>query len=193
MLTGLFLTLLALVGIIAIMVWIVQLPFVALLINIGLIALAAWIVQGPFVALLAIVGFIAVVLSALRWATTVDMRRHRTTTPDVRTALDVLNARYARGEIDQAEYREKRALLASGRRRIVKNRRFPPPWSVEEQGVSNKRRMWPPGQQQRQQPDRDSQAFTDLRLPKVHYHDLRQTTAAGLRDLGPPYFRSTQD
>jgi uncharacterized membrane protein len=115
MLTGLFLALLALVGIIAIMVWVVQLPFVALLINIGLIALAAWIVQGPFVALLAIVGFIAVVLSALRWATTVDIRRHRTTTtPDVRTALDVLNARYARGEIDQAEYREKRALLASG-------------------------------------------------------------------------------
>jgi hypothetical protein len=33
-------------------------------------------------------------------------------------------------------------------------RRFPPPWSVAEQGVSNKRRMWPPGQQQRQQPDR---------------------------------------
>jgi hypothetical protein len=51
MLTGLFLTLLALVGIIAIMVWIVQLPFVALLINIGLIALAAWIVQGPLVAM----------------------------------------------------------------------------------------------------------------------------------------------
>jgi putative membrane protein len=112
MLTGLFLMLLALVGIIAIMVWIVQLPFVALLINIGLIALAAWIVQGPLVALLAIIGFIAVVLSALRWATTVDIRR--TTTPDVRTALDVLNARYARGEIDQAEYREKRALIATG-------------------------------------------------------------------------------
>jgi hypothetical protein len=54
---GLFLTLLALVGIIAIMVWIVQLPFLALLINIGLIALAAWIVQGPFVALLAIIDF----------------------------------------------------------------------------------------------------------------------------------------
>jgi len=66
MITGLFLTLLALVGIIAIMVWIVQLPLVALLINIGLIALAAWIVQGPFVALLAIVGFVAVILSALR-------------------------------------------------------------------------------------------------------------------------------
>ena len=114
MITGLLLTLLALVGIIAIMVWIVQLPFIALLINIGLIALAAWIVQGPLVALLAIIGFIAAVLSALRWATTVDIRRHRTTTPDVRTALDVLNARYARGEIDQEEYREKRALIASG-------------------------------------------------------------------------------
>ena len=113
MITGLLLTLLALVGIIAIMVWIVQLPFVALLINVGLIALAAWIVQGPFVALLAMIGFVAVILSALRWATTLDIRRHRTTAPDVGTALDVLNARYARGEIDRAEYREKRALIAS--------------------------------------------------------------------------------
>src|SRR5262252_33727 len=103
MLTGLLLTLLALVGIIAIMVWIVQLPFVALLINIGLIALAAWILKGPFVALLAIIGFVAIILSALRWATT----------QGVGTALDVLNARYARGEIDRAEYREKRALIAS--------------------------------------------------------------------------------
>src|SRR5262249_47116120 len=50
-------------------------------------------------------------------------------------------------------------------------RRFPPPWSVEEQGVSNKRRMWPPGQQQHQQPDRDSQAFTDRRLPKGHHDE----------------------
>ena len=110
MLMGLFLTLLALVGIIAIMVWIVQLPFVALLINIGLIALAAGIVQGPLVALLAIIGFVAAIVSALRWATAV---RHPTTTPDVGTALDVLNAHYARGDIDQAEYREKRALIAS--------------------------------------------------------------------------------
>ena len=90
---GLFLTLLALVGIIAIMVWIVQLPFVALL---------------------AIVGFVAIILSALRWAQ--DIRRHpaATTTPNVSPALDVLNRRYARGEIDRAEYWEKRALIASG-------------------------------------------------------------------------------
>ena len=77
MLTGLFLTLLALVGIIAIMVWIVQLPFVALLINIGLIALAAWILKGPFVALLAIIGFVAIILSALRWAKGLDRRQNR--------------------------------------------------------------------------------------------------------------------
>jgi uncharacterized membrane protein len=85
---------------------------VPLLINIGLIALAAGILRGPFVALLAIVGFVAIILSALRWAK--DIQRHRTTTPpDVGTALGDLNARYARGEIDQAEYREKRALIAS--------------------------------------------------------------------------------
>ena len=113
MLMGLFLVLLALVGIIAIMVWIVQLPFVALLISIGLIALAAGIVLGPLVALLAIIGFVAAIVSALRWATAVDIRRHRANTPDIGTALDVLNARYAQGDIDQAEYREKRALIAS--------------------------------------------------------------------------------
>jgi uncharacterized membrane protein len=115
MITGLLLVLLALIGIIAVMVWIVQLPFVALLINIGLIALAAGIVRGPFVALLAIIGFVAIILSALRWAK--DIRRHRattTTTPGVGQALEVLNGRYARGEIDRAEYWEKRALIASG-------------------------------------------------------------------------------
>jgi uncharacterized membrane protein len=113
MLMGLFLTLLALVGIIAIFVWIVQLPFIALVINISLIVLAAWIVRGPLVALLAIIGFVAAIVSALRWATAQDTRPHRTTTPDFGTALEVLNARYARGEIDQAEYQEMRAMIAS--------------------------------------------------------------------------------
>ena len=64
MLMGLFLMLLALVGIIAIFVWIVQLPFIALVINISLIVLAAWIVRGPLVALLAIIGFVAAIVSA---------------------------------------------------------------------------------------------------------------------------------
>jgi uncharacterized membrane protein len=114
MLMGLFLTLLALVGIVAIMVWIVQLPSVALLINIGLIALAAGIVLGPLAALVAIIGFVAAIVSALRWAREQDTRHHPTATPDAGTALGVLNVRYARGEIDQAEYRETRALIANG-------------------------------------------------------------------------------
>jgi hypothetical protein len=42
---------------------------------------------------------------------------------------------------------------------------------AHSKSVSNKRRMWPPGQQQRQQPDRDSQAFMDLCLPKVNHDD----------------------
>jgi len=46
--------------------------------------------------------------------------------------------------------------------------RAPP---AHSKSVSNKRRMWPPGQQQRQQPDGDSQAFTDLCLPKVNHDD----------------------
>ncbi|MFY9839899.1 MAG: SHOCT domain-containing protein, partial [Xanthobacteraceae bacterium] len=70
------------------------------------------IVQGPLVALLTIIGFVAAIVSALRWATAQDTRSRHTTTPDVGTALEVLNARYARGDIDQAEYWEKRALIA---------------------------------------------------------------------------------
>ena len=34
--------------------------------------------------------------------------------PSGRTALDILNARFARGEIDQAEYEAKRRLISQG-------------------------------------------------------------------------------
>jgi hypothetical protein len=50
-------------------------------------------------------------------------------------------------------------------------RRSPPPWSVAEQGVSNKRQMWPPGQQQRATGPAIRQRFTDLRLPKGHHDE----------------------
>jgi putative membrane protein len=60
-------------------------------------------IGGPIVLLLALVGVIAIVLWIVQWAG--DSRRSR-------TALDILNERFARGEIDRAEYQEKRKLIA---------------------------------------------------------------------------------
>jgi putative membrane protein len=57
-------------------------------------------IGGPFILLLALVGIIAIVVWIVRWAT--HSRRSR-------TVLDILNERLARGEIDKAEYEEKRA------------------------------------------------------------------------------------
>jgi putative membrane protein len=59
----------------------------------------------PFIALLALIGVIAIVVWIVQWAT--DTRRNR-------TALDILNERFARGEIDRAEYEEKRKLIGNG-------------------------------------------------------------------------------
>jgi len=59
-------------------------------------------IGGPFILLLALVGIIAIVVWIVRWAN--DSRRSR-------TALDILNERFARGEIDKAEYEERRKLM----------------------------------------------------------------------------------
>ncbi len=58
----------------------------------------------PFVALLALIGIIAIVVWIVQWAS--DYRRSR-------TALDILNERLARGDIDHAEYEVKRKLISS--------------------------------------------------------------------------------
>jgi len=57
----------------------------------------------PFVALLALIGIIAIVVWIVQWAS--DYRRSR-------TALDILNERLARSEIDHAEYEAKRNLIS---------------------------------------------------------------------------------
>lgn len=61
-------------------------------------------IAGPFVALLAIIGVVAIIVWIMQWAS--DYRRHR-------TALAILNERFARGEIDRNEYEEKRRLIGS--------------------------------------------------------------------------------
>jgi putative membrane protein len=54
--------------------------------------------------LLALIGVVAIVVWIVQWAN--DHRRFR-------TALDILDERFARGEIDRAEYEEKRKLIGS--------------------------------------------------------------------------------
>jgi putative membrane protein len=59
-------------------------------------------IGGPFVLLLALIGIVAIVVWIARWAG--DSRRSH-------TALDILNERFAKGEIDKAEYEDKRQLI----------------------------------------------------------------------------------
>ena len=59
-------------------------------------------IGGPFILLFAVIGVIAAIVWVWQWAG--DSRRSR-------TALDILNERFARGEIDKTEYEEKRKLI----------------------------------------------------------------------------------
>lgn len=59
-------------------------------------------IGGPFILLFALIGVIAIIMWVVQWAG--GSRRSR-------TALDILNERFARGEIDRAEYEEKRKLI----------------------------------------------------------------------------------
>ena len=60
--------------------------------------------QGPFVASLTLVGVIAIIVWLEQWAS--DYRRSR-------TATDILDERFAKGEIDRTEYEEKNKLIGS--------------------------------------------------------------------------------
>ncbi len=59
-------------------------------------------IVGPLIALLALIGAIAIVVWIVQW-----FRGY-----EPRSAHDILDARFARGEIDRAEYDEKRRLIA---------------------------------------------------------------------------------
>ena len=76
------------------------------------------IVIAPFILLLAVIGFVAMILWLVRWAS--HGGHHHWFGHGVcphcghgheRSALDILEQRFARGEIDKAEFEEKRKLL----------------------------------------------------------------------------------
>ena len=63
-------------------------------------------IGAPFILLLALIGVIAIIVWIVRWA--IGPRHSH-------TALEILNQRFARGEIDRAEYEEKRRLIGNRR------------------------------------------------------------------------------
>ena len=77
----------------------------------------AWMmIFGPLMMILFVAAVVVLVASALRWLT--GDRTHsphgvagHTPAPPGRTPLDILKERFARGEIDKAEYEERRRIL----------------------------------------------------------------------------------
>lgn len=61
-------------------------------------------IGGPLLVLLALIGVVAIIVWIVQWVN--DYRR-------TRTVLDIVDERFARGEIDRAEYEEKRKLIGS--------------------------------------------------------------------------------
>ncbi len=73
----------------------------------------------PFVMLLALIGFVTVIMILVRLFSFSGHRRWRgyygpgyRGQPGGRSAMDIVEERFARGEIDKAEFEEKRRLLA---------------------------------------------------------------------------------
>ena len=68
---------------------------------------------GPLFMILMLAVVITAVMLAIRWlGGPWQAPSHHA--PPGRTALDILNERFARGEIDQAEYEAKRRLISQG-------------------------------------------------------------------------------
>ncbi|WP_240319087.1 SHOCT domain-containing protein [Acidibrevibacterium fodinaquatile] len=70
---------------------------------------------GPLFMILVLAAVIVVAVLAVRWLGGPWQAAGPPPLPPAsRTALDILNERFARGEIDQAEYEAKRRLVSHG-------------------------------------------------------------------------------
>jgi putative membrane protein len=74
------------------------------------------LIVGPIVMVLILIGIIAIIVSLVRWFSHGMHDRHAYDYRDGggrgRAALDILEERFARGDIDKAEFEEKRKILA---------------------------------------------------------------------------------
>ncbi len=66
---------------------------------------------GPFFMILSLAAVIAVVVLLVRWLGG-PSAWPSSTIPPMRTPLDILKERFARGEIDKDEYEERRRILS---------------------------------------------------------------------------------
>ncbi len=62
-------------------------------------------IVGPIFAALALIGLVAIFVWMVQWASGGGERR--------RTALEILDERFARGEIDKSEYQDMRQLIGN--------------------------------------------------------------------------------
>ena len=70
--------------------------------------------MGPIITLLVLVGFVAIFVWFADWTITkpkIHMLNNQSRRERRPTALDILDQRLARGEIDKTEYDEKRKLI----------------------------------------------------------------------------------
>jgi putative membrane protein len=67
-----------------------------------------WMFMGPLMMIIFVAAVVVFVVLALRW---IGGGAHHGAPPATRTPLDILKERFARGEIDKAEFEERRRLL----------------------------------------------------------------------------------
>lgn len=72
---------------------------------------AWWMFLGPFTMLLFIAAIVALVVLLVRWLS--GTRRNGPAVPGAKMPLDILQERFARGEIDKEEFEERRRVLGA--------------------------------------------------------------------------------